>query len=130
MADSGKNAAFMYGGTTYDADDCLQGWDLSDAVQDIIYQCDGKDKHAAGTEAISFRTSLAIAATDTAKISALAPGGNSTQFNAWPGGNTTNYIEVTCTKAHIITRSMSAPMNGFIALDVEIGLDDATYSAA
>ena len=129
MADGGKNASFQFAGTTYDADDCLQGWDLTDAINDIVYQCNGYDKHASGTRAVSFRASLALAATDTTKISALAPG-TTGAFEAHPGGDTATYIEVTASRGTVISRPVSAPINGIISCDVEISLDDITYTSA
>jgi len=129
MADSGKNASFSFAGTVYDADDCLQAWDLADAVQDVVYQCDGKDKHAAGTRQISFGVTLALSADDTTKVIALRPG----TTGAWeghPGGDTAGNIEVTATKGTIITAPLSAPVNGIITTDVSIALDDVTYTTS
>ena len=132
MADSGRLAAFQFGGVTYDADDCLQSWDMANAINDIVYQCNSLDKHAKGTQAVSFRVSLALPATGTTKINALTPGTQSTQFEAWPAGFTTNYIEygLTTGKATVIRRDLSAPINGIIAADVEIALDTLNTTGA
>lgn len=126
---SGKNAEFNLAATVYDADDCLQSWDLSDAIQDVVYQCNGYDKHAAGTRAVSFSVSLALAAADTTKIAALAPGSTGT-FEAHPGGDTATYIEITSTVATVTQCNLSAPINGIVTADVVIALDDVTYQAA
>ena len=90
MADSGKNASFSFAGVLYDADDCLQGWDLNDAIQDVVYQCNGYDKHAVGNRGISFRATIALAASDTTKVTAFAPGTTGI-FEAHPAGDTKNY---------------------------------------
>jgi hypothetical protein len=129
MADSGKNSSFIFAGQTYDSDDCLQGWDLNQAVADATYLCDGYEKHAGGAKTISFTVSMALAATDSTKLSYLVPGTTGT-FTAYPAGLTTNYIEVTSTKATIITSNVTAPINGFIAADVTIGVDDLTVGKA
>ena len=129
MADGGKSASFQFAGTTYNGDDCLQGWDLNSSINDIVYQCDGYDKHAVGTKAISFRTSLALAATDSTKHQAFTPGTTGT-FEAHPGGDTATYIEITATKATVVSAPMSAPVNGIISMDIELALDDVTYTTA
>ena len=129
MADGGKLASFSFAGTLYDADDCLQGWDLSDAVQDIVYQCNSYDKHAAGTRSISFRASLALAKDDTTKAIAFAPGSTGA-FEAHPGGDSASTIEIRATKGTIVSAPMSSGPNNIIAVDVEIALDDVTYAAA
>jgi hypothetical protein len=129
MADGGKLASFKLGSTVYDADDCLQSWDLNDAINDIVYQCNSYDKHAVGTRAITFDVTLALAATDTAKIAALAPG-TTGGFEAHPGGDTATRIEITSTKGTVISRNLSAPSNGIISTDISIALDDVTFQAA
>jgi hypothetical protein len=129
MADSGKLAEFTFASTVYDADDCLQSWDINDAIQDVVYQCNSLDKHAVGTRAISFAVSLALSAADTTKVSALAPGSTGA-FEAHPAGDTATYIEITSTKGTVTQRNIAAPINGIIQADVVIALDDVTYQAA
>jgi len=129
MATPGKNASFNFATVLYDADDCLQSWDLSSAINDIVYQCNGYDKHLPGTKALTFRVSLALAATDTTKVSALAPG-TTGAFEAHPAGDTATYIEVRATRAQVNSANISAPINGVITVDAEFGLDDVTYAAA
>lgn len=131
MAVGGKNAEFLFGATTttfttYNGDDCLQGWDLAQSINDVVYQCNGYDKHAAGTKVCSFRTSLALAATDTTKIGALAPGTTGIWWG-FPMGWTTNYPKVSAAIATVISAPISAPVNGIVSMDVEIALDDITH---
>ena len=128
MAVGGKNAAFTFAGTVYDADDCLQGWDLNSSINDIVYQCNGYDKHAVGTKVISFRTSLALPADTTIWID-LAPG-TTGAFEGYPAGATTDYMAITATRGMVVSAPMTAPINGIIAIDVEIVLDDVTYTCA
>lgn len=129
MADGGKLASFSFATVLYDADDCLQGWDLNDAIQDIVYQCNSYDKHAVGTRAINFTASLALSTTDTTKVSAFAPG-TTGAFEAHPGGDSSGAIEITATKGTVISAPISSGPNNIIAIDVTIALDDVTYSAA
>lgn len=129
MADSGKNASFTFATVVYDADDCLQGWDLNSAINDIVYQCNGYDKHLPGTKAISFRVSLALAKTETTKVTALAPG-TTGAFEAQPAGNTAGYIEIQASRAQVNSANISTSPNGVILIDAEFGLDDITYTTA
>ena len=129
MADSGKNASFKFTTVTFDADDCLQGWDLNNAINDIVYQCNGYDKHLPGTQAVTFRVSLALAKTDTAKVTLLAPG-TTGLFEAHPAGDSSGNIEVEVTRAQVNSSNLSAPINGVITADVEFGLDDIDLGAA
>jgi hypothetical protein len=129
MATTGKLASFKFGATTYDSDDCLQNWNLSRSVEDITYYCSGRNKHLAGNADAVFTCSLALGATDTTKISALTEGAT----GAWeghPAGDTASYIEFTATKGTVISAPVSAPQNGFIALDLTIALDGCTAAAA
>lgn len=129
MADSGKAAGFKFGTTTYTTANCLQSWDLNSAINDIVYQCNGYDKHAVGTKAITFRVSMGLDAENTTTVIALAPG-TTGAFEAHPAGNYTSMIEVSATRAQVNSANMSAPVNGIIVLDVEFGLDDVTYTTA
>jgi hypothetical protein len=129
MADSGKNASFKFSTVTFDADDCLQGWDLNSAINDIVYQCNGDDKHLPGTKAVTFRVSLALAKTDTTKVTYLTPGSTGA-FEAHPGGDSSGYIEIEVARAQVNSANISAPMNGVITADIEFGLDDIDLGAA
>lgn len=130
MADSGKLAGFKFKSVTYDADDCLQGWDLSDSINDVVYQCNSMDKHAAGTQNVIFRVPLAIQASDTTIVAAFAPGTVATTFEAWPGGHTTNYIEIASTDVLVLRRDLSAAINGIITADIEIAINSVNTTDA
>ena len=129
MAIGGKNAEFRFGATTFAATDCLQGWDLADAINDIVYQCNGYDKHAAGTRALTFRTSLGLGSGDTTKITAFAPGTTGV-FEGYPAGATTDFIKFASTKATAMVANVSAPINGIIQVDIELALDDIAVTSA
>lgn len=130
MADRGNKASFMFNGVTYSTADCISAWDFGNSITDIVYQCDGADKHLGGTEAVDFRVTLGLDSTDTTYISAFNPGTSSTQFEAHPGGDTATYIELSSTKALVISRNITAPMNGIIAMDIVIALDNITTTSA
>ena len=129
MATSGVSAEFKFGGTTYDADDCLQNWNLDRSVEDITYYCNGHTKHLGGNANAVFTCSLALSATDTAKIAALEEGSTGV-WEGHPAGDTATYIEFTSTRGTVINSPVSAPQNGVITMDVTIALDDLTDAAA
>jgi hypothetical protein len=129
MADTGVNASFKFGATTYDSDDCLSGWNLNDAIQEIVYQCGGVERAAAGPRVATFSISMGLDATDTAKVIALYPGAEGA-FEAHPAGDTATYIEITATDGLITQANKSAPQNGIITLDLTIRLQDITIGTA
>jgi hypothetical protein len=129
MPVSGLNASFKLGATTYDSDDCIQGWDLDDALNDIVYQCTQFNKHIVGARTVVFSGTLALDATDTTKINALKAGTQGA-FEGHPAGDTATYMEIISTQGTVTRSHMSAPINGVITLDFDIALDDVTYQAA
>lgn len=129
MATTGKMASFVFATTTYDSDDCLQNWNLSRSVEDITFYCSGRNKHLAGNADAVFTASLALSATDTAKITALTEGATGV-WEGHPAGDTSTYMEFTATKATVINAPLTAPQNGVISLDVTIALDTCTAQAA
>ena len=130
MADSGKRASFTFpAGTSYTTAACLQSWDFNNAINDIVYQCNGYDKHLPGTQSATFRVTLALSAVNTTTVIALAPGTTGV-FVAHPAGDVTSYIEISATRAQVNTANISAPVNGVITMDLEIALDDVTLTTA
>lgn len=129
MAVGGKLASFSFGGTLYDADDCLQGWDLNHSINEIVYQCNSLDQAAAGTESAVFSVTLALAASDTTKVSALKPG-TTGAFEAHPAGDTSGYQEITATDALVTQSNRSTAPNSIIAMAVTIRLQDITLATA
>lgn len=129
MADTGVKASFSFNGQVYDEDDCVSGWNLNDSINEVVYQCGGMDKGAAGTRSADFSVSLGLSATDVDKVQALAPG-QKAAFEAHPAGDSAGYIEVTATEALIRQANKSAPTNGIITMDVQIRLNDITLGTA
>ena len=130
MADVGNKASFTFGTNTFDVDDCLQSWDFSHSINDIVYSCNGYDRHGVGTETGMVTVTLAINSDDTSIVTALDAGNYSSIFEAWPGGSTPGNIEVQAIRAQVNRCDISAPMNGIITLDVEFALDDITITTA
>jgi len=129
MADSGKLAAFTFAGTSYTSSACIQGFDFANAVNDIVYQCNGYDKHLPGTVSATFRVQLALAGVATTSVIALAPG-TTGAFLAHPAGDVTGNIEISATRAQVNSANISTAPNAVIALDVEFALDDVTLTTA
>ena len=129
MADTGKLASFKFNGTLYDADDCLQSWNLADSINEVVYQCNSYDKGAAGTRSVVFSGSMALAKTDTTKVGAIYPGATGA-FEAHPAGDTGTYIEITSTSALVTRADKSSGPNAIITLDFSIRLNDVTIGAA
>ena len=129
MPDTGKLASFSFNSQVYDEDDCVMNWSLNDSINEIIYQCGGQDQAAAGTRSSVFSASLALDATDTAKLAALYPGAAGA-FEAHPAGDTPTYMEIPATDALITAANKSAPSNGLITLDLTIRLQDITLGTA
>lgn len=129
MPDTGINASFKFGNETYDQDDCLSNWNLNDQIQEVIYQCGGMEKGAAGARSAVFNISLGLSADDVAKLTALYPGATGA-FEAHPAGDVNGYMEVTATDSMIRVANKSAPNNGIITVDLQIRLQDITLGMA
>lgn len=129
MAVTGKLASFTLGAVTYDETDCLQGWNLNDAINEVVYQCNSMDKGVAGTRTVTFSGSMALAATDTVKLAALTPG-TVAAFEAHPAGDTATYVEVVSTSALVVSANLSTAPNAIFAVDFTIRLNDITIGAA
>ena len=130
MGVGGKLAAFTFNSVTFNADDCIQGWNLNDAINEIVYQCNSYDKGAVGTRSVTFAGSLALDATDTAKVAALTPGVTVADFEAHPAGDTATYVEVTSTSAMCVSANQSTAPNSIYTIDFTIRLNDVTIGAA
>ncbi len=129
MADAGISAAFTFGGTTYNADDCIQNTQLQRSINPITYQCNGNQRTLVGAKIYLFSYQLAIAKDDTAKVTNLDEGSTGA-FEYHPGGDTSGNIEITSTKGTAVRCDISAAANGFITIDGQIALDDITNAVA
>lgn len=129
MSISGKNASFNFAGTVYDSDDCLQGFNLNKAIAKALYFCNGNEKAAPGAATRTFQVSLALNATDTAKIAALKEETTGTlEFH--PAGDSAGNIEFTCTNATVEISNLAGSPTTVLLLDVTFHLDDLTDGAA
>ena len=128
MADKG-NPVIIFGGTTYDADDCIQVASFDKGAEDLTYRCGGYMKHQAGDETISLSFSLALAKADTTKVAALAPGSTGV-VTYYPFGNTATYIKHSTTRGVVISSPESDSAGKIVTMDVTIAWDDITSGAA
>jgi hypothetical protein len=126
---SGKSQAFIFNGTTYDADDCIQDGGLDDAINEVVYQCNGMDKSVAGTRSAMFNVTLALEKTDVTQINALNPG-DTGALVIYPAGTTAGNIKYSAAAAIVETANFSLPVNGFYSVDLSIRLNDITIGAA
>lgn len=124
MAVSGINQSVTFNSVTYDSDDCVQSASLNRSVNASNYQCSGVMKTALGAKSYTFNLSLALGATDVAKVAALQEGDNGTDFKWFPAGVTSGNMKVTSTKAWVTAANYSAPVNGVMTVDVTLALDD------
>jgi hypothetical protein len=129
MAVDGKNASFVFAGTTYSSSDCLQSTSLNAAVAEVTYFCSGVEKVVAGTKTITFAASLALSATDTTKVSALDEGSTGS-FEYHPAGDSTSYVENTSTRALVTSNVQTAAPNSVVLMDITMRLDDITRATA
>ena len=130
MADIGNSAAFTFNSVTFGVTDCLQSTGITDAINEVIYQCNGMEQGKAGTRTATFTVSLFLSKTDTAKLAAVAPGTTAADFEYHPAGDTATYIEVTSSDAYVVSAPFNAAVNSMITLDVTIRLNQITIGAA
>jgi hypothetical protein len=119
----------VFGGTTYDSDDCIQVASFTNEKEDITYRCGGDYAHLSGTSNIMLNFSLALAASDTTKIAALAPGTTGVA-EYFPFDDSTGYIKHSTTKATVISANESDSAGKVVTLDVVLAWDDVTSGAA
>ena len=134
MAYVGKNANFYFG-TSWGPPDCLQSMDITDNINDIIYQCNGYDRHTIGTRAIGITVSIALSGTEaTTMLSYIYPGAESTQAVFRPMGHSTasdqQRLKYSATKTLCVRGDIGAPINGMVTADYAFVLDDVTIAAA
>lgn len=129
MATVGAPEITFPSGTTYSATDCIQVASFTNGKEDITYRCGGDYAHLAGTSTITLDFSIALLATDTAKVTALAPGATGiAEYH--PFGDTASYIEHTTTKATVMKADLSDAAGKVVNLDVTLVWDDVTSTAA
>lgn len=118
-----------FGSNVYDADDCIQVASFTNGKEDITYRCGGDYAHLAGTSSIMLDFSIALAATDTAKITALAPGATGT-VQYFPFGVTSTYQKFLTSKGTVMKADSSDSAGKVVTLDVTIAWDDVTAEAS
>ena len=131
MATLGAPSITFPAGTIYCAsnDSCIQVASFTNGKEDITYRCGGDYAHLAGTSSIMLDFSIALAAADTAKVTALAPGATGiAEYH--PFGDAAGRIEHTTTKATVMKADLSDAAGKVVTLDVTLAFDDVTSTAA
>lgn len=129
MADSGLLGSFSFGGTVFDADDCLQSHSINRTLQTSTYQCSGTMATVSGAKVYVFNYSMAIAKDSTADVAALAEGSTGA-FEYHPGGDAAGNIEMTSTRGTAVQMNINGPVNGVLTIDGVINLDNLTDATA
>lgn len=129
MATVGAPSITFPSGTVYGASDCIQVASFTNGKEDITYRCGGDYAHLSGTSSIMLDFSIALLATDTAKVTALAPGATGiAEYH--PFGDAAGRIEHTTTKATVMKADLSDSAGKVVTLDVTLAWDDVTSTAA
>ena len=131
MATLGTPSITFPSGTTYCASNghCIQVASFTNGKEDITYRCGGDYAHLAGTSSIMLDFSLALAATDTAIVTALAPGATGiSEYH--PFGDTAGNIEHDTTKATVLKADLSDAAGKVVTLDVTLVWDNVSSAAA
>ena len=129
MATVGAPSITFPSGTVYGASDCIQVASFTNGKEDITYRCGGDYAHLSGTSNIMLDFSIALLATDTAKVTALAPGATGiAEYH--PFGDAAGRIEHDTTKATVIKADLSDSAGKVVTLDVTLAWDDVTSTAA
>jgi len=129
MATVGAPSITFPSGTVYGASDCIQVASFTNGKEDITYRCGGDYAHLSGTSTITLDFSIALLATDTAKVTALAPGATGiAEYH--PFGDAAGRIEHTTTKATVMKADLSDSAGKVVNLDVTLVWDNVTSTAA
>lgn len=128
--DTGKNMVVDFGGTHYD--DCLVSGDIADAATLVTSECgtSGVVQGATTFRNITGTFNWTILQTDVTMINAFDPGTEVTTFELHPGGDTATYIEITSTDLVIVSRNLSFPKNGLLAMTVTCHFNNLTVGTA
>lgn len=122
--------SITFGGTTYNADDCLQpGITFTVGNTDLTYVCNGYVKHEPGAETITLSFSIAMDQADTTQIAALMSGSTGTA-EYHPYGDTAGNIEHTTTNATITGFNENGGSDNIVIADITMVWDDRTTGAA
>ena len=129
MATIGAPTITFPAGTTYSASDCIQVASFTNGKEDITYRCGGDYAHLSGTSSIMLDFSIALASTDTAKITAFAPGATG-DCQYFPFGVTSTYQKFMTTKGTVVKADLSDSAGKVVTLDISIVWDNLTAEAS
>ena len=118
---TGKAQTLTLGGN---AITCIQSIDYSEAADEYLTACSGSGSkgHITGQVNITATVNVLLDAVATTQLGYFDPGDS----GAWVHGFTATSLdtEINSTNATVITRSISAPVEGLIAATFTVGLDD------
>jgi len=87
--------------------------------------------HVVGQNSITATVSVTLESNATTQITTYNPGNDSTgDATPWDHGfsATTGDTRVTSTKATVLDRSISVPVEGLVTMSLTFGLDDITFT--
>ena len=119
----------VFGSTTVDSTYCIQVVSFTNGKEDISYRCGGDYAHLAGTSNIMLDFSIALAAADTAKVTAFAPGATG-DCQYFPFGVTSTYQKFMTSKGTVMKADLSDSAGKVVTLDISIAWDDVTAEAS
>lgn len=125
---SGMNNSFIFGGITFDDDDCVQSAGVNTTMATASYQCSGIMKNVTGPKSFVFNYTIVVAATNDSYVTALDIGSTST-LTYRPYGTTAGRLKYTSTRGIASSQNISAPASGVVTIDGSIVLDDLTIAA-
>lgn len=125
---SGMTATFIFGGLTFNDDDCIQNTGINTTMQIPQYQCSGIMKNVVGAKSFVFNYTIVVSATNDSHVTALDIGSTST-LTYQPFGTTAGRLKYTSTRGIAASQNVSAPVNGVVTVDGSINLDDLTIGA-
>lgn len=120
-----NSQVFGTGGT------CLASVEYSDAADAYLTKCAAGSYagHVTGLRNVTATVNIIPLDTDHAVLNAVAPGVNNTDWEHYPAGETETFIKITASKATVLNRTTSVPVEGLFAVSFVVGLDSFTAAA-
>lgn len=130
---TGALQKLVFNGITYGTGgSCIGGVEYSDAADAYLTKCAGGSYagHVTGLRTVTATVNAVLDDVDHAVLNATEPGDTGADYEHHPAGDTATFIEISTTKATVLNRTFSVPVEGLLALTFTVGLDDFTADAA
>lgn len=124
---TGKSQTLTFGGNSLT---CITSVDTNEATDIAMAECAGSTykTKVAGLASATMTVNMALETDDVTLMGYVDPG--DTGAVVWlPAGAATGNIQWDSTNGTISSRTLSAPVNGIVAMTVVIELDDVAISA-